>query len=86
MAVDRKLVVVVGATGLQGSGVVNALLRSGRFSVRGVTRDTSKPAAKALASKGVEVVKADLIKPASLVKVHAARLARIDHAAPHCHP
>ncbi|KAH8692616.1 hypothetical protein BGW36DRAFT_399447 [Talaromyces proteolyticus] len=67
-----KLITVFGATGNQGGSVVRAILAdatlSREFKIRGVTRDTSKPAAKALAEKGVEVVTADLASPASVTQ------------------
>ncbi|KAF7552045.1 hypothetical protein G7Z17_g4597 [Cylindrodendrum hubeiense] len=59
-----KLITVFGATGNQGGSVVRAILNdpalSREFRVRGITRDVSKPAAQALAAKGVEVVAADM--------------------------
>jgi len=59
-----KLITVFGATGIQGGSVVTNLLAdpqlSKEFKIRGVTRDASKPAAKELESKGVEVVSADM--------------------------
>ncbi|PNY22480.1 NmrA-like family domain-containing protein 1 [Tolypocladium capitatum] len=59
-----KILTVFGATGNQGGSVIRAVLAdpvlSKEFKVRGITRDLSKPAAKELASKGVEVVKADM--------------------------
>ena len=55
-----KIITVFGATGNQGGSVVTALLNdsqtSQEFKIRGVTRDTSKPAAQELAKRGVEVV------------------------------
>jgi uncharacterized protein YbjT (DUF2867 family) len=67
-----KLLVVLGATGKQGGSVVNAILAdpaaSKNFKLRAISRDTSKPAAKALADRGVDVVVADLMDQASLVK------------------
>ncbi|KAM0270261.1 hypothetical protein ACHAQH_009482 [Verticillium albo-atrum] len=54
-----KLLTVFGATGKQGGSVIKAVLAdsslSKQFSIRGITRDISKPAAQALASKGTEV-------------------------------
>ncbi|KAL6359887.1 hypothetical protein LRP88_07315 [Fusarium phalaenopsidis] len=59
-----KILTVFGATGNQGGSVVRAILNdpalSKEFKIRGITRDVSKPAAKDLASKGVEVVAADM--------------------------
>jgi uncharacterized protein YbjT (DUF2867 family) len=56
----KKVIVVFGATGLQGGSVVKAILGDAKlkedWTVRGVTRDVSKPAAKALESLGAETV------------------------------
>ncbi|KAH7104546.1 NAD(P)-binding protein [Auriculariales sp. MPI-PUGE-AT-0066] len=58
---SAPLVVVVGATGQQGSSVVAALKSSSQiYRVRALTRDTSKPAAQALAAVGAELVQANL--------------------------
>jgi uncharacterized protein YbjT (DUF2867 family) len=38
----KKIIAVVGATGLQGKGVVNALKKSGSFTVRAITRNPDK--------------------------------------------
>ncbi|EIM83982.1 NmrA family protein [Stereum hirsutum FP-91666 SS1] len=57
-----KLIAVTGATGQQGSSVVDFLLKepAGHFTIRAITRNPSSPASKALAAKGIEVVQADL--------------------------
>ena len=58
---SAPLVAVVGATGKQGSSVVDTLKLSSRaYRVRGFTRDTSKPNAQALATEGVEVYGLDI--------------------------
>ena len=56
------IVAVIGATGLQGSGVVDALKARGRFQVRAITRNPDKYRGRA-----DQVVAADLGQPASLV-------------------
>lgn len=59
------LIAVIGATGKQGGSVVNALLtRDAR--VRALVRAPDKPAAKALADRGVELSVGDLDDAASL--------------------
>lgn len=63
-----KLVVVIGSTGGQGGSVVKSFLRDPNYRVRGVTRNTGSEKAKALASQGVEMVKADIGDEASLEK------------------
>jgi uncharacterized protein YbjT (DUF2867 family) len=70
---DKKIIAVLGATGSQGGGLCRAILAdaSGGFACRAVTRDTSKDKAKALASAGAEVVKADLDDVESLKKAFA---------------
>src|SRR5215469_9167032 len=59
---SKKIVSVIGATGVQGRSVVNALLKDkdNEYSIRAITRNPDSERAKALASQGVEVVKADL--------------------------
>lgn len=63
---SKKVIAVVGGTGAQGGGVIEALLKRGRFAVRALTRNTQSEKARALTAKGVEVVAADLADPASL--------------------
>ena len=57
----KKILVVFGATGNQGGSVIKSILgdpvTAEEFHIRAVTRDTSKPTAEALASKGVTVLK-----------------------------
>jgi uncharacterized protein YbjT (DUF2867 family) len=62
----RQVIAVVGGTGAQGGGVVDALLAAGNFTVRVASRSPASDAAKALAKRGVEVVKADLLDAGSL--------------------
>lgn len=58
---QAPLVVVCGATGIQGGSVIDALAESDRgYRLRGLTRDASKPIAQALARRGVEVIQVDL--------------------------
>jgi len=63
---EKKLITVIGGTGLQGGGVVDALLARGEFKVRVSSRDPASTAAQALAGRNVEVVKADLLDAGSL--------------------
>src|SRR6266853_651400 len=62
----KQVIAVVGGTGGQGGGVVEALLASGQFAVRVPSRNPGGNAAKALADRGVELIKADLLDAASL--------------------
>ena len=62
---DRPLVAVVGATGQQGGATAAALLDAG-VRVRALVRDPGKPAARALAERGAELVRADLTDPAAV--------------------
>ena len=68
----KQVIAVLGGTGQQGGGVVDALLGAGKFAVRVASRNPASNAARALAARGVEVVKADLLDPSSL----RSRLAR----------
>ena len=62
----EPVISVLGGTGAQGGGVVDALLSTGKFRVRVASRHPTSAAAKALAARGVEVVMGDLLDPASL--------------------
>ncbi|KAJ7704989.1 hypothetical protein B0H17DRAFT_921018 [Mycena rosella] len=62
-----RIVSVFAATGLQGSSVINALLKDGTFTPRAITRDPESEAALKLKERGVEVVRGDSIDKASLV-------------------
>lgn len=63
---DQPVVVVCGATGQQGGGVVRALLADGSVRVRGITRNTESDKAKALTAQGVEMVSATFDDPEAL--------------------
>jgi uncharacterized protein YbjT (DUF2867 family) len=62
----KQVIAVLGGTGLQGGGVVDALIGGGKFAVRVASRNPASDASQALALRGVEVVKADLLDPSSL--------------------
>lgn len=66
----KKIIVVFGATGNQGGSVIKSFLNDPKatqeFKIRGITRDPSKPNAKALAEKGVETVTGDINDKESL--------------------
>lgn len=69
----KRIIAVVGATGAQGGGLCDAILRdsAGGFACRAITRDPGKDAAKALAAKGAEVVQADMDDVESLKRAFA---------------
>jgi len=62
------ILTVIGATGAQGGSVVNQALKDGKYKVRAITRNVNSDKAKALASRGVEVVAADVNDEQSLTK------------------
>ncbi|MGH8144571.1 MAG: NmrA/HSCARG family protein [Steroidobacteraceae bacterium] len=70
---DKKIIAVMGATGSQGGGLIQAILDdpNGGFQARAITRDVNSDKAKALAKKGVEVVAADLDDEASIKRAFA---------------
>jgi uncharacterized protein YbjT (DUF2867 family) len=70
---DKKVIAVVGATGMQGGGLVRAILaeKGGEFSARALTRKTGSEKAKELAKLGAEVVAADLDDVGSLKRAFA---------------
>jgi uncharacterized protein YbjT (DUF2867 family) len=59
----KKIIAVIGATGSQGKGVVEALVKDGTYKVRAITRNPDNYSGKAH-----EAVKADLTDLASLTK------------------
>ncbi|KFY46546.1 hypothetical protein V495_02399 [Pseudogymnoascus sp. VKM F-4514 (FW-929)] len=65
-ASNQKIIVVVGATGIQGGSVARTFLNLPNWKVRAVTRDPSSPAGQDLAARGAEVVQADLTDISSL--------------------
>jgi uncharacterized protein YbjT (DUF2867 family) len=64
---QSKLVLVTGATGNQGGAVVEALLTRGH-QVRGLTRNSTSPAANRLRQQGVEIAVGDFTDHDSLVR------------------
>ncbi|KAF7362560.1 NmrA domain-containing protein [Mycena venus] len=60
------MITIFGATGKQGSAVLNAVLADGKYTPRAVSRTLDSAASKALISKGVEVVKGNLFDKESL--------------------
>jgi len=63
-----RVVAIIGATGTQGSAVLDAISADGTFTPRAVTRNPDSDKSKALKARGVEVVKGDLADKASVVK------------------
>ncbi|KAK3628477.1 hypothetical protein LTR56_003856 [Elasticomyces elasticus] len=66
MAPADKLIVVLGATGLQGGSVARLYATLPDWRVRGITRDPTKASCAPLRDAGVELVAADLDDVASL--------------------
>ncbi len=57
----KKIIAIIGATGAQGGGLVQAITadKNSVFAARAITRKLESDKAKALAAQGVEVVAAD---------------------------
>ena len=70
---DGKVILVVGATGAQGGGLVRAILndRNSPFRVRALTRDANSDKARALAALGAETVQGDIDDVESLKRAFA---------------
>ena len=73
------LLTIVGATGTQGSSLIDAALKDGSYKIRGLTRNPNSEKAKALAGKSVELVQADINDQAFLVKAFEVGLAPPSH-------
>lgn len=60
----RKIISVIGATGNQGAGLIDAILESkdlsSRYALRALVRDPSSSSSQSLATCGVELVRFDL--------------------------
>jgi uncharacterized protein YbjT (DUF2867 family) len=67
----KKIIAVTGATGAQGGGLAQALLRDGTYAVRAITRQPESDKARALAGAGADVVRADLDEDTSLAHAFA---------------
>lgn len=67
---DKKVIVIVGATGAQGGGLVRAIQndKQSEFSVRALTRNPSSDKAKKIAEEGGSVIEANLDDYDSLEK------------------
>src|SRR5690349_4015720 len=61
---SKRVLIVFGATGQQGSSVIDQVLAdshlASEYTIRGLTRDPSSEASQALEKKGVDVVKCDM--------------------------
>jgi uncharacterized protein YbjT (DUF2867 family) len=64
-AAEHRIIVVTGATGLQGGAVTRHLLKHG-WHVRALTRNTASKPAQALEALGAELVRGTMDDPASL--------------------
>jgi len=53
---EKPLITIVGVLGKQGLSAARALLESGRYRVRGITRRIDSPEAKVLAGQGAELL------------------------------
>jgi NmrA-like family len=70
----KSLAVVLGATRGQGASVINALLKTGQYTIRGLTIDASLPAAEDLRKRGVEVIEVDLDNPEAVKSAFTSAL------------
>ncbi|KAJ7604305.1 NmrA-like domain-containing protein [Mycena polygramma] len=62
------IITIFGATGTQGSAVLEAVLADGKYTPRAVSRSLDSDGSKALIAKGVEVVVGNLFDKESLKK------------------
>ncbi|KAF9893515.1 hypothetical protein FE257_010827 [Aspergillus nanangensis] len=64
---SKKIISVVGATGIQGGSVINTLINNKVYHIRAITRNPASEAAQELAKRGVQVVQADVADVSSLI-------------------
>jgi uncharacterized protein YbjT (DUF2867 family) len=64
---SKPIVVVTGATGAQGGSVISALLKDGKYRIRGCTRDVNSEKAKQLAARGVDMARVDTTSKVDLL-------------------
>jgi uncharacterized protein YbjT (DUF2867 family) len=57
----EQIITVLGGTGTQGGGVIDALIEDGRFRLRAPVRNPTSDAALSLGRRGVELIKADVL-------------------------
>ncbi len=69
---EKKIIVVAGATGAQGGGLVRAILNDpqGGFAVRALTRDVNSEKSRELSALGAEVIACDIGDEAALTKAY----------------
>ena len=60
MVLPAQTVTVAACSGKQGSSVADALLRSQKFTVRGITRDPTKSNCQSLQKRGLQLCQGDL--------------------------
>ncbi|CAF2112324.1 unnamed protein product [Rotaria magnacalcarata] len=56
----KPVIVVVGATGQQGGSVINALINSNRWTVRGLSRNISSEGSQKLIANGVQMISCNI--------------------------
>ncbi|EUC32458.1 hypothetical protein COCCADRAFT_37630 [Bipolaris zeicola 26-R-13] len=64
----KKLIVIAGATGNQGSAIARGLIKTGDWHIRAVTRNPNGEKAKKLAAEGMEIVQGDYNDEESMKK------------------
>jgi uncharacterized protein YbjT (DUF2867 family) len=66
MVLPAQVVTVVGCSGKQGHAVADALIKTNKFTVRGITRDKTKQTCNELERRGMQLIQADLNHAATL--------------------
>ncbi|MEC5317701.1 NmrA/HSCARG family protein [Brenneria populi subsp. brevivirga] len=68
---NKRTIVVLGATGHQGGAVARSLIADGYWKVRALSRNPDSDTARRLTAGGIDVVAADMDSPESLPKAFA---------------
>lgn len=67
---SKKTIAIFGATGRQGTSIINHILNtrslSSQYTIRALTRSPTSPAAQSLSSQGIDIVTADIDDPSTL--------------------
>ncbi len=65
---EKRTIIICGATGQQGGAVLRSLIEKGRWNIKAITRNPDSYKANEIKKTGVDIIKADLLDKESLVR------------------